>query len=286
MDREVQNKQLRRFTHDWLKDTTVFWDNNIEKSLIVALDLESDYGTGKFSCLDNAGPVVSFLKDRVKEFTVFCEGNVLRLRHPILEMLKDAGGDLQLHCNDHRLGCDNVTEFKNGLNEYVKCFNKIPDGYRAGKFKMDAPLFQTIRDVGLKWDSSLLPIFCNKKYNYPIIFKDGFVEFPASVWEGTSYPVGMSYCSLVGTTIFNQLKKNATQMLYINFTIHLHDLLSSPALQSATLVRRFMHLWNCRFGYRDPFNFFVKIINEFLALGFTPISLSSLYYKLNQSVQK
>jgi hypothetical protein len=263
--------------NEWYKNAEPICDSKLDKYLVVVLDLESDYGAGGTDCLDKADHVIKFLKDKVVEFTVFCEGNILKSRHSTIELIEAAGGDMQLHCNDHLIGNDDVGEFKKGLNEYIKYFNRVPDGYRAGQFKMKDELFKAIKDAGIKWDSSLLPVFNSKIYNTPLVFKDGFIEFPASVWSGLRYPVGMSYCSVVGPALFNLLIKKAKTMSYLNFTIHMHDLIPSQSLQNASFARRLAHRWNYRFGVRDPFDFFVKIINDYLDIGFTPISLNRLY---------
>jgi hypothetical protein len=269
-----------------------YWLENAEqlrfppktKYLAVTLDLETDYATGKTECLDKSGQIVEYLNNKVSNFTVFCEGNIFRVEHPILKELEDAGGDMQLHCNDHRNGPDNISYFKKSLEAYIHYYKKKPLGYRAGNFKMYKTLFQAVKDEGLRWDSSFLPAFKKSTVHKPQKIDDVFIEFPASVWPGTFYPTNMSYCSILGPTIVGGLQKKALNTNYINFTVHLHDLINASSLRNANLKRQLLHNWNYRFGLRDPFKFFKKIIEEFRNMGFTPISLDALYHELKDEI--
>lgn len=262
----------------WPGEPKIIGGNALGRTFSLTIDLESDYCTGRyFECLDKSGPLLDYLKNNVSEFTVFCEGNVLRVSHPIIDSLLKLGGDMQLHCNDHRNGPDDIDGFEKGLSAYLGYFNYIPDGYRAGKYRMDTQLITHIMNAGLEWDSSLIPIFLEKKYCNPYMLSNTFIEFPASVCLADKFIVSMTYNSFLGPAVFEQFKSNVLKHSYINFTVHLQDLFPSKSLNRATLKRKMMYHWHDRFGFRNPFNFFTSILDFLITNNYRPVSLSNLY---------
>jgi hypothetical protein len=261
----------------WPGEPKTTGGNALGKTFTLTIDLESDYCTGYFQCLEKSGPLLDYLKNNVSEFTVFCEGNVLRAAHPIIESLLNTGGDMQLHCNDHRDGPDDIDGFEKGLGAYIKYFGYMPAGYRAGKYRMDAQLITHIINRGLKWDSSLIPVFLEKKYCNPYLLNNNFIEFPASVCLADKFIMSMTYNSFFGPAVFELLKGHVLKHSYINFTVHLQDLFPSKSLSRASLKRKMIYHWHDRFGFRNPFNFFTGILDFLIKNNYRPVSLSNLY---------
>ncbi len=263
---------------DWTGDIRPFFRGfGGRKRLIITLDVESDYGTGEFECLDNGGDVLRFLRHEVGTFTAFCEGNLLRVHHPIVENLLKAGGEVELHCNDHhRSGPDDVEAFKKGMDAYNAYFGVLPRGYRAGNYRMTPALFAAVQKEGLAWDSSLLPVLHNRDYRVPFIAKEGVVEFPATVLLG-AYPFCLSYYALVYPALCGMTQTIARNLDYVNFTIHFHDLIPADSLTKACIRNRLLFNWNYRFGWVNPFQIFKKLVNDLLESGFEPCSLGQLY---------
>lgn len=247
------------------------------KRLIITVDVESDYGTGKFECLERGRDVLQFLQHELGIFTAFCEGNLLRIHHPVIENLLKAGGEVELHCNDHhRNGPDDVGAFKKGLESYQAYFGCLPKGYRAGNYRMTAALFEAVQKEGLAWDSSLLPVFDSRDYRVPFVANEGVVEFPATVLFG-AYPFCMSYYSLVYPALCGMTKTIVRNLDYVNFTIHFHDLMPAGSLKRARIRNRLLFNWNYRFGWVNPLQIFTKIVYDLLESGFEPCSLGQLY---------
>ncbi len=246
--------------------------------IAITLDLESDYATGRYDCLRRAEELVHFLRSSIGDFTVFCEGALLRLQHPLIGTLRDAGAEIQLHCYNHFNGPDGTEDLKRGLAAYKQYFGHVPSGYRAGNFRINPDLLDVLRGAGVQWDSSFQTRHVG--HRSPFELPNGMLEFPVTSIGSFPLPSGMGYLSFAGPLIYRFAKDRWLREEYVNLYCHMHDLFPCESLGIARPGRRVLHSWNYRFGFRDPLQFFFRIVEDFLSEGFSPTSLSRIYREI------
>lgn len=164
---------------DWYH--TYFPDNNVDRS---------------YSLLDGLDIALEYMDKKNIKGSFFVVGEIADQIKDTLREMDDQGHDIACH-NWVHIRSEDMTEeeFKNQL---LKAKNKLEEilehevtGYRAPSFSLNDKLFDVMRSLGFKYDSSKLKSQRSEKYGflnlsgftevYPCIYRDkDFLEFEVS----------------------------------------------------------------------------------------------------------
>lgn len=238
------------------------------RNVYLTLDLESDYATNQFLCLDRVLQLVQFTKMYCVPLTVFVEGRVLRDHRHVLDHFPDTTV-FALHCNDHRQIPDSADSLREGIEAFRVAFGYNPRGYRAGNYKLTEEIMNSLTWASFAWDASYVPRWSSQacKGELPFRWHNGLWELPVGVWPDTGIRFAMSMVSLIGLPITEMLTKLKGLPRLPVFVFHLHDIFPSPSLRLARAARQLGHAWNYRMGFIDPFVRFRQFVEFLVADG-------------------
>lgn len=246
----------------------------------VTLDFEADYSTSHFLCLNHTSDLAEVCTSLDVPLTVFVEGRVLRDHAGLLRQFP-ARTEFGLHCDNHTTIPDNAQALRRGKAAFEAVFGHSPVGYRAANYLMTPELYKALADEGFTYDASyahgitaLHP--SDHPAEHPFRLANGLWEVPVTTWTGTRLRTSMSMVSLLSRPLIEGwMGWRGWPELFI-FVVHMHDLYPEVSLKSATLKRQLGHLWNYRFGLRDPLMRFRRFITTLQSAGFDFRTVSSL----------
>jgi hypothetical protein len=230
----------------------------------ITLDLEYDYATDEFHSMNGIPRLAQFCKSMAIPLTVFIEGRVLESHSKVLFQFPSAT-EFGLHCFDHRKLPDTPTSLTSGSNLFASVLGYAPRAYRAGKYIVTRELINALETNRFVWDTSCLPsvggaMSSGAPIDRPFRLPNGLWELPVAVWPRLRIPLTMSCLSMMGLFVARMLVKSCGLPNPLVFVVHLHDIFPSPALGSATFIRKLGHRWNYRIGLVDPFERFVNFM--------------------------
>lgn len=257
---------------------------------VVSIDVEPDYNSTATAALEALPRAVAAFTTLGVPVTAFIEGRLLETSPRIVAMLRDMGADLALHCHDHTQPNDTPESLRQGVAAFHRAVGRPPAGYRANTFRLTEALFDTLKEQGIAWDSSILPgvaLGGNRTWTlgqaggYRI--DDAVTEFPLPTWGRLPLPISQSYRNLVGGWAEAVLRRTCTLPPLLVYDMHMVDLVHAPeSLRGSPLppmVKALMGLcW--RGGRRDSFDSLAGFIAFLRARGYRFATLSQLHAEL------
>ncbi len=260
-------------------------------TVLLSIDVETDYGTGRREALSQIDRFLARLGSLHLPLTAFVEGQLFEREPALCERLVAAGADVQLHVYDHSTPGDTPQSLERGARAYETFMGRRPKGYRAHTYRLTAPLYQALVALRFDWDSSLMRAWGLGRNADPA-FRQGdyfllgdLVEFPLGVWRGAGLPLNHPYSLLAGSAggaILRGMFGPSGSL--VAFNVHMTDLVRSPALEKAPYGRVFraMQRWMWLGHREDTFAAYQAACDDLRGRGFTFMTTSDLYDQVSR----
>ena len=184
-----------------------------KKLAALTCDIEEDYGfrVGSLQWLEKKQEIKRFGSILQKHdvpltgFVVCC-----LLDNPaIFDFIQSFCADVQPHSFSHvtKGTADQVrTDIKMAVESYAGKFNKDALGYRFPQGRFDPAFVPVLRDLGIKYDSSIFPGIRPGVFNFSGVpqdpfLVDGFMELPFATFLRMRTVFSVSYAKLYGDVI-------------------------------------------------------------------------------------
>jgi hypothetical protein len=222
---------------------------------LLSLDTETDYGCGRTEALDQLDRFTDLMAELGVPWTAFVEGRFFESRPALCRALDARGVDVQIHVHDHGTPGDTPDSLRRSAAAYADCLGRRPAGYRAHTYRLTRPLYDTLREEGFRWDSSLMRGFAQGGNRHPgfrggdyLVLDDALVEFPIGTWKGVPIPLNHTHLLLAKTPGELALRALFGPPRLVVYNFHMTDLVRSGSLAFATRGRavRMLHryLWS------------------------------------------
>jgi peptidoglycan/xylan/chitin deacetylase (PgdA/CDA1 family) len=264
-----------------------------QKTVLLSIDVESDFGTGKSSALSQLGRLLDLLDELGIPLTAFVEGQLFVTRPDLCRLLYGHGVDVQLHCHDHGTDGDTPELLARGVAAYADYCGIMPNGYRAHTYRLGLELYRALIDNGIKWDSSILPALAqggnpNRQFRTGdyLRFEQGLIEFPIATWAKFPLPLNHSYRLLMGRPVESLLRRFLGPRNLVAYNMHMVDLVYCQSLGKAnlpTLVKLlYRYMWG--FNRQDTFASLRNIITYLDAMGYEFRHTDELYRSIGPQI--
>ncbi len=258
-------------------------------TVLLSIDVETDYGTGRREALSHLDRFLTRLGSLHLPLTAFVEGQLFEREPASCERLVAAGVDVQLHVYDHSTPGDTPRSLERGARVYEAFMGRRPKGYRAHTYRLTAPLYQALVALGFEWDSSLMRAWglgrnADPAFRHGDYFLLGdLVEFPLGVWRGAGLPLNHPYSLLAksaGSAVLRGICGPSGSL--VAFNVHMTDLVRSPALGEAPYGRVFraMQRWMWLGHREDTFDAYQGTCDYLRRRGFTFMTTAGLFEKV------
>ena len=261
------------------------------KFICYTLDLEPDFGgrVKSYSSLNDISLFQEIIKKNRIKMTTFVAGHIFAKKPGVINKLLDIGSEIELHSYSHNLACqDEELEIKKSKKAYVRYFGKKPLGYRAPRGIITPKGLKTLKEEGIKYDSSIYPTIVPGRYNNlrypnsPFYHKDfGIIELPFSVIPKVRIPLAMGYLQPLGAN----LSKAAISLFglpdIVVFDLHLWNLYKPVYTSKLPLKWRLLLARNLDEGFR----IFSDLIELFRQKSYKPITMKQLYYAMGEKLR-
>jgi hypothetical protein len=261
-----------------------------ERTICYTLDLEPDYAGvapveayeafSKHALLERFAGTVRRYSIKL---TVFATGKVLEQKRDYIEFFRELGAEIELHGYYHVMHRpDFALEVQRGLNAYREYFGKDPWGYRSPGGVMSNGLLEALVEVGIKYDSSLMPsfrwgVYSNLTSQLGPYFHRGvpLLELPMGVIPKVRLPVATSYIRIFGLLVYEMLFKLCGKPSPLVYLFHLVDLIPVGMRKQLTPFLR------CAYarGEGKGLEIFDASVRYFEAAGYRSEYMSDLYKK-------
>jgi hypothetical protein len=259
-------------------------------TVLLSIDLETDYGSGLDEALSQTGRLLDVLARLGVPLTAFVEGQFFERRKPLCRMLLDAGVDVQLHCYDHAQPGDTRDTLRRGAQALAEFCGRPADGYRAHTYRLTHELYEALLELGFRWDSSLMRGWGQGANRRPA-FQDGdyFVlggrlfEFPVATWRGLPVPLNHPSRLLLPAPIEALLWTTAGTGALVAYNAHMTDLVRCASLSRSPLPLLprllYRYLWATT-RRSDTFEALEAVIARLQAAGYEFLATQTLYERL------
>jgi hypothetical protein len=261
-------------------------------TVLLSIDLETDFGSGRDEALSQVDRLLNLLARLGLPLTAFVEGQFFERRKPLCRMLLGAGVDVQLHCFDHAEPGDTPATLRRGALAFEDFCGRPPDGYRAHTYHLTHELYETLLECGFKWDSSLMRGL-GQASNRRREFRDGdyfvlggrLLEFPVATWRGVPLPLNHPYRLLLKAPVEALLWSLAGPPPLVAYNVHMTDLIrcgslaASPITGLARLLFRYM--WAGQ--GRDTFAALEAFVARMRLGGYTFLATHALYDEVRRA---
>lgn len=256
---------------------------------LVSVDLETDYGSGLDEALSQTGRLLDVLNRLDVPLTAFVEGQFFERRRPLCRMLLEAGVDVQLHCYDHAEPGDSPATLRRGALAFEDCCGRAPDGYRAHTYQLTHELYETLLELGFKWDSSLMrgigqgrnPHAAFQRGDY-FVLGGRLLEFPISRWRGLPLPLNHPYRLLLRSPAEAALRAFSGPERLLTYNVHMTDLVRCRSLRSSPITGLprllFRYMWAGQGA--DTFGSLESFLSRVRRAGWVFSSTQALYERL------
>jgi len=262
-----------------------------ERIAIISIDVETDYSGPQHEGLSRLPELIEMLSALNIPLTAFVEGKLFVIRPDLCEQLISSGADVQLHCYDHSANNETPESLSLGIAAYEKFVCRLPEGYRAGNYKLSNDLFHALVANSFKWDSSLLPAI-GRGGKPRLAFEDAdyfllgncITEFPIAVWRGIPIPLNQAYRRLItqpGEALLRRLCRLPRLLVY---NMHMVDLVRTQSLTSAPLPKpiKYLYQYTWRGNRRESFDSLREFIGFLHEKGYRFTTASKMYSEVRQ----
>lgn len=257
---------------------------------LLSMDIETDYGTGRVDALSQLSRFLDLIGELGLPLTAFVEGQLFERAPHVCGLLAERGADVQLHVYDHATTGDSADSLRRGAEAFTAFMGAPPEGYRAHTCRLTPALYDTLVELGFKWDSSVMRAYalghnghrCFRDGDY-FVMGDGLLEFPVGMWRGVKLPLNQPYTLLAGSAggrVLRSLCGPAGRLVAYN--VHMTDLLRSPALAAAPYGTLFevMQRWMWLGHDGDTFSFFRQMCDYLRERGFRFMTTTALHRQI------
>ena len=264
-----------------------------QKSVLLSIDIETDFGSGRMEALSKVGKFLEFVEELNVPITAFVEGRLFETQRELCEQLVEHGVDVQLHCYDHGTAGDTPELLRRGIAAYTDFIGKPPSGYRAHTYRLDMELYRALIENGIKWDSSILPALAQggnfaPKYRAGdyMIFDDRLVEFPVATWKKLPLPLNHAYRLLMGRPVEALVRRSFGPRNLVFYNMHMVDLAHCRSLSESNLPPIVKLLYRYMWGANksDTFQSLRSIVEYLDGLGYKFQFANTLYQEIAEKV--
>ncbi len=209
---------------------------------IITVDVENDWGgrQNSYVGIKKYIPVVlNILKKRNILATFFVSGNVVRKNREIIYKIKDHGHEIAshgfIHENYHKLGkAQLLKDILKSRQVLEKEIGVKPVGFRAPQFNISKHLFEVLKQLEFKYDSSLIKSitpggYKNLFYNrlsQPLF--NNILEFPVSTIPYLKIPLGIKWLNALSPPIFKIFQRKLEKQEILILYMHPFDFVERP----------------------------------------------------------
>lgn len=260
-----------------------------ERVATFSIDVETDYGTGRTEALAQIDRFLDLVAELEVPLTAFVEGQFFDNRRELCRLLLDRGVDVQLHCYDHSLPGDTPDMLRRGAAAYADFCGHPPAGYRAHTYRLTGELFDTLRNEGFRWDSSVMIAVAQGRNTHPefkqgdyFILDGSLVEFPMGTWRGLPLAFNHTYRLLIKQPVEAVLRAALGPTRLVAYNTHMTDLVRCDSLQSAQRKAsvRWLHRYLWATHGSDTFASFRNVVGYLARQGYRFESTDGLYRRL------
>jgi peptidoglycan/xylan/chitin deacetylase (PgdA/CDA1 family) len=217
------------------------------------------------------------------------EGQFFERRRPLCRMLLDARVDVQLHCYDHVEPGDTPASLRRGALALEDFCGRRAAGYRAHTYRLTHELYETLLELGFRWDSSLMR-GVGQGRNRHRVFREGdyfllggrLFEFPVATWRGTPLPLNHAYRLLLKAPAEAALWAVSGPGPLVAYNMHMTDLVrcASLARSPSRGLPRLLHRYMWATQGRDTLAAIETLVTRLRRAGYEFLTTHALYERL------
>jgi len=255
-----------------------------------SIDVETDYGTGRDEALSQLDRFLDLTAELEVPLTAFVEGQFFVNRQDVPRLLLERGVDVQLHCYDHADPGDTPDSLRRGAAAYADFCGRRPAGYRAHTYRLTDELFDTLREEGFRWDSSVMRARAQGRNLHPA-FREGdyfvlagdFLELPMGRWRAVPLAFNHSYRLLLKRPAEAILRTVSGPGRLVAYNVHMTDLVRCDSLAAAqrSALSRAAHRYMWALQGDDTFASFRRAVAYLRGRGYGLESTNALWRRLN-----
>ena len=265
----------------------------IDRTIVLTLDLECDYGTALRENTFEAATMTPRLREILETYdvplTVFLQSQILDKAPKTVRALENSDVPVEFHAHSHthprRQNADVPLEVSKSVDRVRDRFNSDPVGFRFPDGAAEVRDYETLAERDVPFNASLFPSWRPGKFNnsneprYPFQHTPtGVTEIPFTVYsERVRLPVALSYLKLVGLPFERLLRWSPPNVIV--FDMHMHDLFAPPSYRDLPPVYRAIYARHKNDGVR----IFSEFVGDLKSAGYQFITMSELYRKVQDS---
>jgi peptidoglycan/xylan/chitin deacetylase (PgdA/CDA1 family) len=255
-----------------------------------SIDIETDYGTGRDEALSQLHRFLDLIAELDVPLTAFVEGQFFENRQDVPRLLLEHDVDVQLHCYDHGEPGDTPESLRRGAAVFADFCGRRPAGYRANTYRLTDALFDTLREEGFKWDSSVMRALAQGRNTHPefaqgdyFVLAGDFFEFPMARWRVVPLAFNHSYRLLIKRPAEALLRAFFGLGRLVAYNTHMTDMVRCDSLEEAQrgLAARLGHRYLWALQGDDTFASFRNAVAYLRRKGYRFESTDGLYRRLS-----
>lgn len=262
------------------------FDWPVERTVVLTLDLECDYGTAlRTNAYDAAAktPMLrSFLESYDAPLTCFLQTEVLEEVPEAVETLERASVPVDFHAHSHTHQHPKRADFEHEIDESL---DRVADrfsngvvGYRFPDGAIPAEGYRLLADRDVDFSSSLFPTWRPGRFDNskrPITPHEPvpeLLELPITPYSASvRIPTSISYLKVLGRPYETLMNRRPPDVIV--FDIHMHDLVPTSTLESLPLPYRLVYERNRDRG----FSILRRLVETLRRRGYRFTTMSDLY---------
>ncbi len=263
------------------------------RTAILSLDLEADYGGDDFEAVSQLPVLLKLLESENVPITIFAEARVLKRFPEMIRHAKNQGVDLQLHCFDHRQTGDTSQSLRKSIQIYQDLVGARPNGYRADTFRLTKQIYKTLIDENFLWDSSILPAafgfgasreWCKESSgNDYFRFDKKLYEFPVAIHPNIKIPFTHSYQAILRKYPAYLLQILGGLPKLLVYDMHMSDLVWTKSINTSQSIpdsARALYKLSWFMRGKNTFSELASLIKNLRNRGYIFTTLDELYHKV------
>jgi len=208
------------------------------KKVAITIDVETDWGGRLSAKPENCQGIekaIPFMLSLFDEFgvkaTFFISCEILSLYGDVIRKIADNGHEIASHGVKHDICYDKMSRYE--LIEQIGVSKELlkdvtgtkPVGFRTPQFRINEYLYDILREMNFKYDSSmvkghLLMRYNNKNIHEGPFIRNGICEIPISTLPIIKIPNGLLWINALGfenfKLFFDKFEKDNTTVFYLH----------------------------------------------------------------------
>lgn len=264
----------------------------VDKTVVLSLDLECDYGTALRSNTYEAASKTPMFSSLLEEYdvplTCFLQTEVLEAAPEAAEALERASIPVDFHAHSHThphpKRADFEYEIETSIDRVADHFSSDVVGYRFPDGAIPTDGYRLLADHDVDFSSSLFPTWRPGRFDNssqtitPHEPVADLLELPITPFSSTvRIPVSVSYLKFLGRPYRELVNRRPPNVIV--FDIHMHDLVTTPAIESLPLPYRLVYNRNREQGVP----ILCQLIEELQQRGYRFTTMSDLYASFRET---